>query len=342
VNLKSPLRRTAAVAAGALVGLAGVVALAGPASAHHPDIIGGKSCVNEDGSWEVTWEVANSETDLVGKVTDVAKTPADSTLYGIDVESVLPIRGQGVLTGVQKLKASDNEATITITGEWLRDGRTITSARTSDVVKKSDKVCHPTTNPSSTPPAPEPSDSTPPAPEPSNGPSTGPSTQPSNGPSTGPSTGPSESTEPSEEPSTPPAPTKEPEFVYDSTCDTITVGITIPSDWPEEITVVFKTNRGDSKTVVGKIGETTTVEFPAAEGLKITATPKGYEDEAATITYEAPADCDSAGSGGGDDEPSLPLTGAAAGSIAGGAAVLLAVGAGLFFMARRRKVKFTA
>jgi hypothetical protein len=43
-----------------------------------------------------------------------------------------------------------------------------------------------------------------------------------------------------------------------------------------------------------------------------------------------------------DGGSGLPVTGAAAGGIAGGAAVLLAVGAVLFVMARRRKVKFTA
>jgi membrane anchored protein len=46
---------------------------------------------------------------------------------------------------------------------------------------------------------------------------------------------------------------------------------------------------------------------------------------------------DATGSGGG-----LPVTGAAAGTIAGCAALLLIVGAVLFAMSRRRKVKFTA
>jgi LPXTG-motif cell wall-anchored protein len=46
---------------------------------------------------------------------------------------------------------------------------------------------------------------------------------------------------------------------------------------------------------------------------------------------------DTNGSGGG-----LPVTGAAAGTIAGAAALLLVVGAVLFVMSRRRKVKFTA
>jgi LPXTG-motif cell wall-anchored protein len=48
------------------------------------------------------------------------------------------------------------------------------------------------------------------------------------------------------------------------------------------------------------------------------------------------------GGGGGDNEPSLPVTGSSTGWVAGGAAVLLAVGAGLFFLARNRRMKFTA
>jgi LPXTG-motif cell wall-anchored protein len=40
--------------------------------------------------------------------------------------------------------------------------------------------------------------------------------------------------------------------------------------------------------------------------------------------------------------PSLPVTGAQTGLYAGGAMVLLGAGAGLFFVARRRRVKFEA
>lgn len=48
------------------------------------------------------------------------------------------------------------------------------------------------------------------------------------------------------------------------------------------------------------------------------------------------------GGGGGDSDEELALTGASTGWVAGGAAVLLIAGAGLFFLARRRRVNFTA
>ena len=327
---KSPLRRTAAVAAGALIGLAGVAAFAAPASAHHPIIKGDAICVNEDGTWEVTWKVANSESDIEAKVTAVAPTPAESSISGIAVDATLPRLGQGFLEGVQKLPASADSADISVTTEWQRD-KTITATRTAE-----HPVPKPTEKCASTPGTPSDEPSTP-----SDEPST-PSDEPST-PSDEPSTPSDEPSTPSEESSKPPAPTAEPEFVYDQDCDTLTVGITIPADWPEDIEVTFKPSVGKDKVVFGKRGQTVTVDFPASKGLKVTAYPKGYDEEAATIAYKAPADCDTAGGGGGDsDEPSLPLTGAAAGSIAAGAGVLLAAGVVLFFVARRRKVKFTA
>ena len=330
MNLKSPLRRTAAVAAGALVGLVGVVALAGPASAHHPILNPSSPCVNADGTWQVTWTVGNSE-EIPGVLTEVTKTPENSQLTGIGAQSALLPRDQTELEGVQTLAAGDEYANIKVTAEWHRgDQIHVQSATLENPIKKPTEKCKPTTNPSPTPSASTPSD------EPSTPASEEPSTPASDEPSS------PSSPEPSS-PSAPPTKITEPEFVYDEDCDSVTVGITVPKDWDKgDITVKFTTSEGDSKTIVGKVGETTTVKFKAVDGMKIVAAPQGegYEDEGATITYEQPADCDSAGGGAGD-EPSLPLTGAAAGSIAGGAALLLAVGAGLFFMARRRKVKFT-
>jgi hypothetical protein len=232
--------------------------------------------------------------------------------------------GEAELQGVQTLGAGDQYAKIQVSVMWPGAFKTDSSEK----IYKPTEKCKPTTPPTTTPP-------TKPTPtKPTTPPTTEPTTTP---PTTEPTTTPPTTVEPS-----PTSPVTEPEFVYEPTCDTVTVGITIPEDWKDgDITVVFTTSEGDSKTIVGKVGETTTVEFPAVDGMTITAAPEGFEDEGATITYEQPADCDTAGGGGGE-EPSLPLTGAAAGGIAGGAALLLAFGAGLFFMARRRQVKFTA
>jgi LPXTG-motif cell wall-anchored protein len=108
-----------------------------------------------------------------------------------------------------------------------------------------------------------------------------------------------------------------------------------------DITMVFKTTKGETRTVVVKPGETKSEKFSATEGFKVdwtlTATVDGKtESDTISVPFVEGADC-SDGEGGG-----LPVTGAAAGGVAAGAAGLLGVGALLFVMARRRKVKFTA
>jgi hypothetical protein len=57
VKPKSSLHRTAAILAGAVIGLAGVVTLAGPASAHTAAVSGSTECVN--GQNVVTWTLKN-------------------------------------------------------------------------------------------------------------------------------------------------------------------------------------------------------------------------------------------------------------------------------------------
>lgn len=56
----------------------------------------------------------------------------------------------------------------------------------------------------------------------------------------------------------------------------------------------------------------------------------------------APSDPAAPGQGGGDDKPGLPVTGAPAALIAAGGAGLLVLGGGVYLLARRRRVSFTA
>lgn len=137
----------------------------------------------------------------------------------------------------------------------------------------------------------------------------------------------------------------EPKPILEEDCTTITIGLENPKDG-KEITLKFKTSKGEERTTVIAPGETKTEKFSAVPGFTVTVTPIGIEGGSTeTITYEQPANCDTSGSGSGGGSGSdsgLPVTGAAAGTIAGGAGLLLALGGVLFFMARRRKVKFTA
>ncbi|MEV4755262.1 LPXTG cell wall anchor domain-containing protein [Micromonospora sp. NPDC049559] len=120
-----------------------------------------------------------------------------------------------------------------------------------------------------------------------------------------------------------------------STCTELVVEVSNPADG-QPVTVTYTSNKGETKTVEVAPGQTGTAKFPASEGL--TVTPSGGGIDSKPIAWVSPsADCGGEGGGG-----TLPLTGAAAGSIAAGAAVLLAIGVVLFVVARRRKIRFTA
>ncbi|RKN49357.1 cell wall anchor protein [Micromonospora endolithica] len=129
----------------------------------------------------------------------------------------------------------------------------------------------------------------------------------------------------------------EPEAGYTFSCDEMTFQIVNPANGAS-LASTFTPSTGTAKTVTVEPGTTETVTFPAGPGFSVTVT--GDLDSGGPLAWEQPADCDKGGEGGGD--PSLPVTGAAAGGIAAGAVALLALGAVLFVMARRRRVRFTA
>ena len=76
--LRKPLLfRTATVLAGAVLGLAGLTAFAGPASAHNADVKGAAECVN--GKNTVTWTITNDWQDTDGAKVENLKLPAGET-----------------------------------------------------------------------------------------------------------------------------------------------------------------------------------------------------------------------------------------------------------------------
>ena len=97
--------------------------------------------------------------------------------------------------------------------------------------------------------------------------------------------------------------------------------------------MTFTPSVGEPQTVEVEGGQTKSVTFPGSEGLTVVVTAFG--EDSAPVAWEKPDNC---GGGGG----SLPTTGPKAGLIAGGAGALLALGAGLFVFARRRRIRFTA
>jgi hypothetical protein len=120
-------------------------------------------------------------------------------------------------------------------------------------------------------------------------------------------------------------------------CDSITIGLDNPAAGVS-YKLHFTPSTGAERDLSIAPGEKKSETFDATTGfsVKVTVTAtigdQSYS-ETETIDYEKPSSC----SGGG-----LALTGAASSSIAGGAVVVLAAGWAVFYLARRRKVKFTA
>lgn len=326
--LRNKLRRTTAVVAGSIVGLAGVVALAAPASAHSPTVSGTSSCA--DGDWAVDWKFGNDygSDATVTSITAVTNTGAKVAVTGdITTAASIPAysgdrqnNAAAAVSGHSVVKDhSADDVTVTVILFWPKDGYTNDGknghgAPYVKTVPKPDENCTPTTpaSPSETPstsPTPTPSETTPALPVPT--------------PST------SESTPADFTP------------IVEMDCTTITIGMDNPANGIEW-RMHFKTTKGEERDLTIKPGEKKSEMFSAVPGFKVTVTlsvtveGKTYSDFT-TIDYTKPSNCDDSGSGGG-----LPVTGAAAGGIAGGAAVLLAIGVVLFVLARRRKVKFTA
>jgi LPXTG-motif cell wall-anchored protein len=165
--LTSPLHRTAAVVAGALLGLAGVVAIAGPASAHHATVTGETSCeaLHADGSWTVAWTVTNSQDNIEGKLTSVELEPAGSTVTNIVESATLPLSTQPQLTGTHVVPAAAAEAKLTVDVKWdYGNGNVRWDKHKSGSVQRPENcpTTPPTTTPPTTPPTTVPPTTTPP------------------------------------------------------------------------------------------------------------------------------------------------------------------------------------
>jgi LPXTG-motif cell wall-anchored protein len=299
VNLKSSLRRTAVLTAGALIGLSGAFALTGPAAAHHNVVSGAADCDETTGDWLVTWDVVAYGNAATYEWTDVKLTPEGTKISNDDfLVNGKDLTNAQKVTGVQRVAGKESSSTLTVAAKWKTGDATATGTATFS------GKCEKTTAEE-----PPPVDEEPPPAE--------------------------------EEPPVPADLPGEPTPIFEADCDTMTIGLDNPKNGVE-ITLDFKTSKGEERKLVIKPGEKKSETFSATTGFSIkltfSATIGGEPfKESTTIEYEQPEDCDNSGGGGG-----LPLTGAAAGSIAGGAGAMLAIGAVLFLMARRRKVKFTA
>ncbi|GLW28897.1 cell wall anchor protein [Actinoplanes regularis] len=125
--------------------------------------------------------------------------------------------------------------------------------------------------------------------------------------------------------------------------------VSVVIDNPKDVTpVTAKVTYGEeTKTVTVKADSEEKVTFKLTDAKFATVAFEGLDLEPLQVAVkeiecgptETPAPSTTPVA---SDEPSLPVTGAAAGSIAGIAVLLLGGGLAMFFVARRRKTKFTA
>ncbi|WP_328461594.1 LPXTG cell wall anchor domain-containing protein [Actinoplanes sp. NBC_00393] len=302
---QSPLRRLAGLAAGAVLGLAGVAVAASPAYA--TDAVIGKAsyCDKATGEWVVDWTVKGNAPDGVEKFrftevkSEVGFPVKATTLPEYTVTEDFKYSTNEDIKAQQRVAGDKNFARLSV--KVLFDNKHPVEASNTE---NFDGTCKKESQPS-------PSPSTSASPAPSQSPST-----------------PAEEIPGDAEP------------IFELTCDTMTFGLSIPENGIT-IDLHYKTSKGEERDVSIAPGESKSETFSATEGFSVDVTVSATEDgetysETLTLDYEQPADCED-GNGGG-----LPVTGAAAGGVAGGAAALLVAGGALFFVARRRKVKFTA
>ncbi|MEV0716751.1 LPXTG cell wall anchor domain-containing protein [Asanoa sp. NPDC050611] len=356
-RIPSVMRRPLAVAGAAFVGLAAVVVIGSPASAHHPEVSGTASCV--EGRWQVEWTVRNSEQDLAADITGATFSPA----FTSDTIKVAPgqlpaYQGEAdVLRTTQVLDLSAKKATLEVSAHWKRGKRDINATRSATVhlpkggCRKSvpevaftdDCAGQVTVVVSNEENATRKlrfkvlvagSDKPVATGEVAPGESAEPIVVPVGGDKT-------------KEIRVVAAGGKEidshkwsepeggcvPETEIEQTCDQLSIAVINPPNGLE-FDLVFTPNTGEPQTMKVEKGRTATVTFPASPGLVVTPSVNG-EDLDETISWTKPEGCD-------EDTPTLPKTGANAGAIAGGAGGLLLAGGALFYLARRRRLRFTA
>lgn len=125
--------------------------------------------------------------------------------------------------------------------------------------------------------------------------------------------------------------TAKPSAKFETACDSVvTVKLSNGADAtrPAELTVTGKDGWSEKKSVApGQTDVVVTVPAANAHDLTVTEGTKEVAKYARTV----PADCGA-----------LPLTGVKLTAAIGGAVVLLGAGTAMFFVARRRRVRFTA
>jgi LPXTG-motif cell wall-anchored protein len=356
------LRRLTALVGGTLLGLTAVLALAGPASAHHSVVSGEATCDTTTGEWVVTWTVNSVAPEGVDhyKLVKVDLKPDGSTVSNITAttDDTYPHEVGTPLVGEQRLPGTATRARLAVQAKWENgfeekypvgakvrfggkcvqdkpkpnasfesacDGSvtvTLTNAEDAKVPAAFTVTAGEFTKDVSV----KPGESVPVA------------VPAEFAAKISVKSGDQEFTGGFEQPEDCP-----PVHVSSrSDCDSLTIAIENPAGTtPVEATLT--PNGGEAKKVTVAPGETEEVMFDAEEGTVVKLT---IGDQSGEIAWEKPDNCGAVPSespspvpGGGGN---LPVTGSSTLTAVGIAAGLLAAGTALFFVFRRRRIRFTA
>lgn len=122
--LKSSLRRSAIVIAGAVLGLGGAAAAAAPASAHNATVDGKSTCNVTTGQHDITWTLTNDwNTDATVQNLKLVPgdAPVDSKNVALANGYVLPMESNhvdGVVTFTQSLPSDAKTASVSFDADW--------------------------------------------------------------------------------------------------------------------------------------------------------------------------------------------------------------------------------
>ncbi|MFD6564945.1 cell wall anchor protein [Micromonospora profundi] len=146
IRPKLSLRRPLAVLGAAVVGLAGVVAVAAPASAHHTTITATADCDKRTGERVITWKVENSERDKAVTLKTVTAEPATDVTVPVRGATSVPLQGyviekRGSVQAVQRVPGDTATAKLTVFGKWQKNGKEATNSGSINLA--ADRSCTP-------------------------------------------------------------------------------------------------------------------------------------------------------------------------------------------------------
>lgn len=155
--LKSPRRRVSAVLAGAVIGMAGVVAFAAPASAHSPTIGGAQTCL-KDGHWTIDWSVGNDypadayikSLELTNGATITGPVTEKTDGHGAVIKANSADNPADQVHGTTTVSDDVNSVTLTVWLTWPADNYENSHEKT---IYKPEDCTAPSTPPSTPPPS---------------------------------------------------------------------------------------------------------------------------------------------------------------------------------------------